>query len=162
MLRRSVQAIVDSGVASVIVVTGHEAEQVRAALDGIDVAFVHAAGFAEGMSASLKAGVGAVPAACAGVLICLGDMPYVRPESIRQIAESYDPADPWVAAVPVHQGRRGNPVLLGRPLFQEITRLTGDQGARGLLAKIQERVLEIAIDDPGVLRDIDRPEALGG
>jgi molybdenum cofactor cytidylyltransferase len=67
-----------------------------------------------------------------------------------------------VALVPTWEGDRGNPVLIGRPLFPEILRLNGDHGAKGVLAGVSERVLEVPVADSGVLRDIDRPDAIGG
>jgi molybdenum cofactor cytidylyltransferase len=160
MLRRSVEAVIAAGIDPIIVVTGHESEQIRAALDGLFVRFAHAALYAEGMAASLRVGMETLPQSCAGVLICLADMPFVRAATLRMLADEYDPAGPWVALVPVFKKERGNPVLLGRPLFREVAELTGDQGARGLLAAIPERVREIRVDDQSVLRDIDRPESL--
>jgi molybdenum cofactor cytidylyltransferase len=159
MVRRTVEAVLQSGARPVIVATGHQPRLVRAALKGLDVSFCHAAGFAEGMSASLKAGIAAVPPDCAGVLICLGDMPFVAPATLDRLIGAYDPHAGWMALVPTYDGQRGNPVLLGRPLFAEIMRLTGDKGARPLFAAIPERVAEIPVDDPGILRDLDRPDA---
>jgi molybdenum cofactor cytidylyltransferase len=160
MLRRTVEAVAAAGIRDLIVATGHQWRQVRASLKGLSVAFAHAPDFAHGMAGSLRAGIGAVPADCAGALICLGDMPFVLPETFRLLAATYDPRGPWMALVPTWEDRRGNPVLIGRPLFREIMRLTGDQGARGLLAAIPERVLEVPCGDSGVLRDLDRPGAL--
>jgi molybdenum cofactor cytidylyltransferase len=130
------------------------------ALADLPVSFAHAADYADGMSASLKAAIGAFPADCAGALICLGDMPYVEPATLDGLASVFDPASGHVAVIPTHLGERGNPVLLGRALFPAIMRLSGDQGARKLLAAEDGRVIEFMVDDPGVLRDIDRPDAL--
>jgi molybdenum cofactor cytidylyltransferase len=161
MIRRTVEAVLGSPIRPVIVVTGHEAKLIASALKGLPVAFAHAPDYAEGMSASLKAAVSSVPPECAGALICLGDMPYVRPLTLDRLAEAYDPHREQVAMVPTFNGERGNPVLLGRPLFSDILKLSGDQGARPLLAASAERVAELPVDDPGILRDVDRPEALG-
>ena len=61
--------------------------------------------------------------------------------------------------MPTHEGRRGNPVLIGRVLFDAVMRLEGDEGARGLL-KRSGAVGICPVDDPGVALDIDTPEAL--
>jgi len=143
----------------VLVVTGHESEAVRTALSGFDMSFHHAPDFADGMSASLKAGIAAVPAHCDGALICLGDMPFVRAGTFDKIADAFAGQ---AAVFPTYAGKRGNPVLLSRSLFADIMDLSGDQGARALLGAIPDRVGEVAVEDPGVLRDLDRPEALGG
>jgi molybdenum cofactor cytidylyltransferase len=160
MIRRTIDAVLKSTLRPVIVITGHEAEGVAQALANLPIEFAHAAAYAEGMSASLKAAVAAVPVSCGGALICLGDMPYVDPDTLDRLARAYDPAGPHVAVVPVFQGERGNPALLGRAMFPDILALSGDQGARPLLAAAPDRVLEFAVDDPGSLRDIDRRDAL--
>ena len=160
MIRQTAEALLKSSVRPVVVVTGHEASDIEAALASLPVSFHHAPDFAAGMSASLKAGIAAVPADCGAALICLGDMPFVHPETFDRLAEGFDPAAAKVALFPTFQGKRGNPVLLALPLFFNIMRLSGDEGARTLLKAIPERVGEVAVDDPGVLRDVDRPDAL--
>ncbi len=158
MIRATAEMILKSHVRPLLVVTGHEAGDVEAALSDLPLTFHHAPDFADGMSASLKAGVAAAPADCVGALICLGDMPFVRPETLDKLAEAFKTQ---VALFPTYDGKRGNPVLLSRSLFGDIMHLTGDQGARALLGAIPDRVGEVAVDDPGVLRDLDMPEALG-
>jgi molybdenum cofactor cytidylyltransferase len=157
MVRRTAEAILKSAVRPVLVVTGHEAVHIQAALAGLNVSFHHAPDFAEGMSASLKAGVAAVPEECSGVLICLGDITFVHPDTLDRLANAHVGQ---AALFPTYQGKRGNPVLLARSLFVDIMRLSGDEGARILLRAIPDRIGELAVDDPGVLRDVDRPDML--
>ena len=158
MVRATAEAILKSSIRPLLVVTGHEAAKVCAALEDLPVTFHHAPHFADGMSASLKAGIASVPAECAGVLICLGDMPFVRPGTLDGLAGFHSDQ---AAIFPTWQGKRGNPVLLARPLFADIMTLSGDEGARSLLRAIPEQVAELPVDDPGILRDVDRPDALG-
>jgi molybdenum cofactor cytidylyltransferase len=160
MVALSAAAILASAARPAIVVLGHEDAAVRRALAGMAVSFQPAADYVAGLSASLKAGIAAVPGDCAGTLICLADMPWVRPATLDRLIGAFDPAGATLALVPSHEGQRGNPVLLGRGLFAEIARLSGDRGARSLLATKEGRVEEIAVDDPGILRDADRPAAL--
>jgi molybdenum cofactor cytidylyltransferase len=157
MVRRTAEAILKSAVRPIMVVTGHEAAEVRAALVDLQLSFHHAPDYAEGMSASLKAGVAAVPDGCAGALICLGDMPFVRPDTLDRLADAHAGQ---AALFPTFGGKRGNPVLLARSLFADIMLLTGDEGARTILKAIPDRIGELAVDDPGVLRDVDRPDML--
>ncbi len=157
MVRRTAEAILKSAVRPLLVVTGHEADEIAAALEGLPVSFHHAPDFADGMSASLRTGIAAVPADCDGALICLGDMPFVRAGTFDRLAEVYAGQ---AALFPTYQGQRGNPVLLARALFGDIAHLTGDEGARKLLRAIPDRVGEVAVDDPGILRDVDQPDAL--
>jgi molybdenum cofactor cytidylyltransferase len=157
MVRRTAEAILASAVRPVLVVTGHQVAEVRAALADLPLAFHHAPDYADGMSASLRAGIVAAPADCAGALICLGDMPFVRPDTLDRLAAFHAGQ---AAIFPIWQGKRGNPVLLARRLFADVMLLTGDQGARALLAAIPGQVAELSVDDPGILRDVDRPDAL--
>jgi molybdenum cofactor cytidylyltransferase len=155
MVRRTAEAIFKSTVRPVVVVTGHEAAEVRAALADLPLSFHHAPDYAEGLSASLKAGIAVVPVACTGALICLGDMPFVRPDTLDRLAGSHVGQ---AAVFPTYQGQRGNPVLLARTLFADIMLLTGDEGARAIMKAIPDQIGELAVDDPDVLRDVDRPD----
>ena len=157
MVRHTAEAIFKSAVRPVLVVTGHEADEIRAALMGLPLSFHHAPDFAEGMSASLRAGVVAVPGECTSALICLGDMPFVRPDTLDRLVAAHTGQ---TALFPAYQGKRGNPVLLARSVFADIMRLGGDEGARTILKAIPAQVGELAVDDPGVLRDVDRPDML--
>ncbi|MBV4485662.1 nucleotidyltransferase family protein [Pseudomonas sp. SWRI153] len=107
-----------------------------------------------GMGDSIAAGV-AVCADADGWLIVLGDMPFISPSSIERVVAAI--ADD-VVSVPVQDGEFGHPVGFGRGFGEQLQALTGDRGARPLFA--QGRVVEVAVDDPGVLWDIDVPEAL--
>jgi molybdenum cofactor cytidylyltransferase len=157
MVRRTAETILRSAVRPVLVVTGHEAGDIRAALADLPLSFHHAADFADGMSASLKTGIGSVPADCVAALICLGDMPFIQPETLDRLANAHAGQ---AALFPAYRGKRGNPVLLARSLFAGIMRLTGDEGARAILKAIPDQVGELPVDDPGILRDVDSPDAL--
>ncbi|MFS2091377.1 NTP transferase domain-containing protein [Pseudomonas sp. Pseusp11] len=107
-----------------------------------------------GLGDSIAAGV----AACSqldGWLIMLGDMPFILPSSIEQVVAAI--ADDAIS-VPVHEGQYGHPVGFGRSFGPGLMALTGDQGAKSLFA--QARVVEVAVEDRGVLWDVDTPERL--
>lgn len=158
LVARVADAVLEVGLAPVVVVTGHEADRVRAALEGRPVTYAHNPDFAAGMAGSLKAGLAAVPANSLGVLVCLGDMPDVSSTHMARIAAAF-PADGRAICVPTRHGRRGNPVLLGRPFFAEMKALTGDVGARGLMVKHPDMVRDVPMDDDAVLTDLDTAES---
>jgi molybdenum cofactor cytidylyltransferase len=85
-------------------------------------------------------------------------MPFVAPETIRHVAAALDAGAALVA--PAYQGERGHPVGFGARYRVELTALSGDAGARAILARDRARTRVVAVDDPGVLRDIDTPEDL--
>ena len=154
-----VEAAASSRAAPIVVVTGRDAERATSALAGYAVEFVHNPLFAEGMASSIAAGLAAVPAGTEAVLVLLADMPRVAPATLDALIVAFGRERPD-AVVPVHGGRRGNPVLIGRGLFPALMRLTGDEGARRILADGAHRVLSCAVDDPGVLLDVDTRAAL--
>jgi len=153
------QALV-SKAKGVIVVTGHQAEQVEKALQGLNVKFVRNPDFAQGLAGSVKAGVAAVPDSADGAVICLGDMPLIDAHLIDRLIEAFAPDRGNLIAVPVSDGRRGNPVLWSRRFFNELMTLDGDIGARHLIAKHSEAVAEVPVDGHGAFLDIDTPQAL--
>ncbi len=121
----------DSGADPVIVVTGFDAQRIEQALGDLKLTLVHNPDFAAGLSTSLRAGVKALPETVDGALICLGDMPKVDPAVLRALMAAFTGAT--AICVPVHQGRRGNPVLWGKRYFTEIMGLSGDRGAKSLM-----------------------------
>jgi molybdenum cofactor cytidylyltransferase len=160
MVARVVDAVLASQARPVVVVTGNEAERVRAALTGRAVTFAHNPDYADGLSASLRRGIAAVPENCDGALVCLGDMPRVPARTLDRLIAAFNPAEGRAICVPVREGRRGNPVLWARRFFPEIGQLAGDVGAKHLIGAYPEAVAEVAVDDDGVLIDIDTPQAL--
>ncbi len=161
MIARVVDAVLASNARPVLVVTGHRAAEVEAALAGRPVHFVPAADYEAGLSASLRAGLAAVPPSALAALVALGDMPLITGATIDQLIETFDPEEGRSIVVPAHDGQIGNPVLWGRRYFPAMMALTGDSGARSLLRQHAEAVAEIAVDDT-VLRDFDTPESLHG
>ena len=160
ILARVVEAALASQGAPVVVVTGHEEARVRAALTGRDVEFVHNPRYTEGLSTSLHAGIGALSEDVDGAIICLGDMPHVAPAHLDRLIAAFDPDEGRLICVPTHRGKQGNPVLWARRHFAEIQAVTGDVGARHLIGEHDESICEVAMDDEGILIDIDTPEAL--
>ena len=159
LVRHVAKAALASTARPVIVVTGFASADVAAALEGLAVELIHNAEFADGFAGSLKAGIAAVPEQCAGALVLLGDMPQVRASTLDAMIAVFTASAP-LALVPLHDGQPGNPVLLGRALFGDIAGLDGDQGARKLLAAQNAGVMAWPCGDPGILADIDTPDAL--
>jgi xanthine dehydrogenase accessory factor len=154
LVRHAVEAALSGGLDPVIVVTGHEAPSVEQALAGLDVSFAYNENYADGLSASLRRGILALPEACDGALVLLGDMPAVSAGLIARTAAAFDPASRAIC-VAMARGQRGHPVLWGRQFFPEIAALTGDSGARALMDRHAALVCEIMSGDDAPLTDID-------
>lgn len=161
LARYAAEAALAASARPVVVVTGHARDAVEAALRGLPLRFVHNPAFASGLASSLKAGLAALPADIEGAVVLLADMPAVAPALIDRLVAAYAAAPGALAAIPLAEGRRGNPVLLARALFPAMAALEGDEGARRLLAGLpSERVIEIAAADDGATLDVDTPDAL--
>ena len=109
LVRIVTEQVLGSRARPVIVVTGHQREQVEAALAGLPVEFVHNAKFADGLGTSLKAGIAALPGQVDGAIVCLGDMPQVDSAMIDRLIGALSPDKSALIAVPTIDGQRGNP-----------------------------------------------------
>ncbi len=154
-----VDQLLTSSVAHVVVVTGHEQEKLCAALGDRPVSYVSNPRFAEGLSTSLIAGIEAVPKDADGVLVALGDMPRIDSGVIDRLVAAFNPAEGRSICLPVFAGNWGNPVLWGLSYLDQMAKLTGDAGARGLLQANRNAIWEVAAGNDAVLADIDTPEA---
>ena len=160
IVRRVVESALGAGLDPVVVVTGHEADAVRGALEGLPVSFVDNDRYVEGIGTSVAAGIGAVPEASDGAVIALGDMPWTRAEDVRALVEAFDPDQGKGICVPVRDRKRGNPVLWSSHYFGELKCLAGDVGAKALMTRYADEVAEVPVSSDGVLLDVDTPEVL--
>ncbi len=160
MICRVVDNVLSSRARPIFVVTGHRGDEVRAALGNRPVSYVDAPDFADGLAASLKRGIAALPEAAAAALVCLGDMPLVTGRMLDRLIDAWDPDEGRAIVVPTHQGRAGNPIIWSRMFFSEILDLAGDSGARVLLKRHEEQVAEVEVGDDAVLRDFDTVDSL--
>lgn len=159
VVRHAVEAALAAGLDPVVVVTGHQSEQVLAALEGLPIRAVRNPDAHMGISTSIAAGVRAVGPVEA-LAILLGDMPWVAPTDIVSLVAAFAPEKHHSICVPVAAGRRGNPVLWGARYFEELSRLEGDAGARALLDRYPDEVCAVPVEGTGVLRDVDVPADL--
>jgi molybdenum cofactor cytidylyltransferase len=163
LLDGALGAALSAPVLQVVVIVGADAADVAAAAKAFAakagqadrLRTVEARDYAQGLSASLKAGLAAVPADAGGVMVLLGDMPLIPRSVLEPLAKAL--ASGASAAVPVFEGRRGHPAAISRGLFAELQALSGDRGAGGVLDGLGDRLVKIVTDDPGVLLDVDKP-----
>jgi molybdenum cofactor cytidylyltransferase len=160
MVRHVVEAALASAAEPVLVVTGHQADDVRAALAGLEVSFVHNPDYAKGLSSSLKAGIRAMADVADGVLVLLGDMPQVTAAHLDRLIAAFAAEGGAVSIVPMHEGRRGNPVLWPAAYFAEMLQLEGDAGAKQLLATHADHVREVDLGTEAIFADVDTPDTL--
>lgn len=160
MLRHTAETALKSKAAAVFGVTGHEKEKVEALFSNLGITSFHNPDYAQGLSSSLKTGFRALADDYDGVVICLGDMPLVGASLFNALIDAFDSEEGRAIIVPTFRGKRGNPVLIGSQYKSEILTLTGDIGAKGLIAENESHVFNVEADKDSIFTDIDTPEAL--
>ena len=160
LVYRVVETALRSDAAEVIVVTGHEADLLRQALSGLAVRFIHNPSYPEGLSTSLRAGIGVVSSNNTGAVVLLGDMPELTAATVNALIARFNADHDKTICQPVFDGRPGNPVLWPRAFFSDILDIWGDIGARQLLERYAAQVSSVEVDDPGIHFDIDTPRDL--
>lgn len=148
-----------SSAAEIIVVTGHEGERVRELLGGDRLQFVDNPDYADGLSTSVAAGIGAVSGTCEGALVLLGDMPRITATMIDRMIAAAEAAPEDAIIVATHGGRRGNPVLWPRRYFGRLAAVTGDAGGRSLIAEFGDRIVPVELGEAAGI-DLDTPAEL--
>ncbi len=157
--RRVIDALLDNLRASglpLLVCLGEDDNELAARLtrDGLDC--VRCARAAEGMGGTLAEGIAHV-GAWDGALVALADMPWIAPDTYRRVAAALTRD---TICQPAFAGSPGHPVGFGAAYFNELAQLAGDVGGRQLLRRHAGCVQRVAVDDPAIHRDVDRPEDL--
>lgn len=157
MVAHVIDAARTAGIADVRLVIPPNAEALVALGEAAGVNPVIAADAARGMAHSLAAGLRSVPPEWRGAFILLGDMPFVDPALLQQMAARFTEE---AIVVPSYQGQRGNPILWSRAHFAALAALSGDVGGRALLAAHAADIVDLPWTDASILTDIDTPEDL--
>lgn len=157
LIRWTVKIALTAGLSPVIVVIGASADEIESVLKGMPVEIVHNSDWEKGQSTSLRCGVSALPDTTEAAILFLGDQPQLPHNLIEKMITEYRthaPATPIFIAS--SQGKRGNPVLFDRSVFQELEHVEGDAGGRMIFEK--HPVQYIPVESTDVLTDIDSPE----
>ncbi|MDG1438432.1 MAG: nucleotidyltransferase family protein [Emcibacteraceae bacterium] len=154
MVNYVVEQLFESKVCDIYVVTGNEAEAVQKSITG-QVNYVHNDEFAQGLSTSVKRGIAALPDDVEGVMICLGDMPYITAKNYNELITAYEKGK---IVAPTNDGKIGNPLIFSRVFFPDFEGLDGDKGARKLLKDYPEKIIECDLGTDAIFQDIDTPE----
>lgn len=159
LLRRTAQAARESGAGRVIVVVPPDAPEREQALAGLKVEVIRCPLWREGMAASLRRGLAALPEATDAVIVALADMPDITPEHFNRLIAAFSPADGReICRALAEDGQPGHPVLFGSRFFESLAALQGDTGARELIRSMPEFVADIPTPGQGAAIDLDTPE----
>ncbi|MBD8689372.1 MULTISPECIES: nucleotidyltransferase family protein [unclassified Rhizobium] len=160
LLRKMAMIAGQSNAASVTVVLGHRHEEIGAVLDGLEVALVVNANHALGMASSIASGLSVPQAKGAdGVMVMLADMPKITGEHLKQMIATFEHTERLAIVRAVADGKPGNPVILPRAMFEDLSRLEGDVGARDLIKASGLQIIDVELGS-AALMDVDTPEAI--
>ena len=164
LIAQAVDTLLESEVDEIIVVLGHEADKVKEKLRGKQVTFVENSNYRQGMSTSIRAGLGAVSSGATAIMIYLADQPLLEPEDVNRLigafAEARDQGKSIV--VPFFHGQRGNPVILDSSYKEAILEVVGEVGCKRVIKRNPDKVLVVEMETDHVVRDVDRIEDYEG
>jgi molybdenum cofactor cytidylyltransferase len=162
ILERTLKNVRASAISEIVLVLGFAADSVekeisidRVKMDRVKI--VHNQDYQQGMGTSLRTGLAAVDTRSNAALIVLADQPFVSPQTLDQLIACHQETKPQII-IPMYKGFRGNPVLLDRSVFAELQSLTGDVGCRAIFGSHTEDIRKLAVEDIGILLDIDSQE----
>ncbi|AUX10111.1 molybdenum cofactor cytidylyltransferase [Halalkaliarchaeum desulfuricum] len=155
IVRRATRCLLRSRLEEVVVIVGFEADRIAALVEDLPVAVRRNERFSEGQSTSVRTGVDhAVDRGWSAAVFGLGDMPFVDPTTVDSLIEAHENSEGSILW-PSFEGERGNPVLFSGEHFDALRSVTGDRGGRRLV-ETHPGSTPVPVDDPGVIRDVDR------
>jgi molybdenum cofactor cytidylyltransferase len=158
VVRVTARSILAAGPAEVVVVTGHRGREVTQALADLPLTFCANPRYMEGQMKSVVAGLSALRASCAAVMICLADMVLLKPEDYRALANAFARLPRDAILVPYHDTSRGNPVTFAGSRVPEVLSGTLNPGCRKLIADHPQDVVCREFDHDRYTTDMDTLE----
>ncbi len=155
ILGQVVKTITNLPIAEVILVTGFENDKIAEAIKKSNVHIIHNREFQTGMASSIKCGISAASRKTEGYIICLGDMPYITEDYIKKLLDSFIDSKAPSIIVPTFEGKRGNPVLFSKIFTDDLLRIQGDNGAREVIDKHSDSIIEVQIRKETYFFDVD-------
>lgn len=161
LIGHAVDTLLASTVDEIIVVLGHEADEVRAAIGRKRVRFVENPDYQQGLRTSVHAGFAAVPVNTTAIMIYLADQPLLEAREVDFLVRAFAEAGKTDKniVVPLFRGQRGNPVIVSSSYQNAILAMTDETGCRRVIKQNPDHVLTVEMETDHVVRDIDTLEA---
>jgi molybdenum cofactor cytidylyltransferase len=154
-----VQTLREGGLERIVVVLGHQAEDIRRQIKIEAAQVVINPDYRSGQTSSLQVGLRTLIAEeLEGTLLCLVDHPAVAAETVKRIVATFRQCGAPLV-IPTYQGRRGHPVLIGRQVFGELLGLACDAGADSVVRRYRPATQYVEVEDEGIVMDVDDPES---
>lgn len=157
MIETVIDQVMNSNINQVMVVLGADDQKIRKAIGQRPVQICYNKAHQEGMLSSVICGIRSLPPDAGCALIFLGDQPGIPSPVTNQVIEAYND-ELYGIVIPVYERRRGHPLLVDMKYRKEVENLDLEQGLRSLRHQFPEDVLEVEVNEPGILVDIDTRE----
>ena len=157
LIAHAVDTLLASAVDPIVIVLGHEADQVRAAVGERRVIFVENREYREGLGSSIRTGLAAIPVSTDAIMIYLPDQPLLEPDDVKFLIRAFAEAGKTNKSivVPLFRGQRGNPVIIDSSYRTSILAMAGETGCRRLIKQNPDQVLTVEMETDHVVRDVD-------
>ena len=149
-----VEKVISSKVDNTLVVLGSEREEVEEKIKNFPVKLAFNPDYPSGMLSSVLCGFKTLPEETQAVVVVLGDQPSVSKEVVDKIVDAYQKTGKGIV-LPVYKKERGHPVIIDMKYKDEVENLSPDIGLRGTVYSHPEDILEVEVDAPEILQDID-------
>jgi molybdenum cofactor cytidylyltransferase len=158
VLQKTTGNYTGSNAGQVIVILGHQSEQIAASIRDLPVTVVINKNYKQGMGTSIAAGLAAIKPGTEGIMLALADQPLIDTVTINFLIDAFKSGGKGII-IPVYKGKRGNPVIFDSKYKEQLMLLKGDVGGREIIRNNPGDVLEISVNSEGVLLDIDTEES---
>jgi len=163
ILAHTLEALLACDADEVIVVLGYQSKEIKFFIDSNNYAVktVYNKHFSAGLTSSVKVGVEMVSSDSDGIMICLADMPFIKPNHYNQIINGFNQAvksNPDTIIVPYYHGKWGNPVIFSAAHNSEILSHKKMEGCKGLIKSNPQNVIKINLSIKSITQDIDTQE----
>jgi molybdenum cofactor cytidylyltransferase len=152
-----VKHAMQAGIDNILLVLGAYRDDLLPVIRRMPVKHCYNEDYEKGMLSSVQCGFRNVPPSMDAALIFLGDQPAIPGKVARSLIKEYKKSERGIV-IPVHKGKRGHPVLIHKRYRKEIEELDETEGLHGLMRKFSHDILEVEVDSPGILKDIDVPQ----
>lgn len=158
LLRRTVQTLLSSRLAELVVVLGHQADEMQVLLQDLDIRTVFNADYHEGQMSSVHCGLATLSSPCDGVMICLSDQPLLTAQDVNALIDAFSQDEVGSIVVPTYQGQRGNPIVLAYAHREKLLSGGRNLGCKRLIERNPGLVTKIEMDNDHCVFDLDTPD----
>jgi molybdenum cofactor cytidylyltransferase len=157
MIERVIDNVQSPEIDEIIVVLGAYGEKIKEKLQGSSLIYSYNKSYTNGMLSSVICGVRSVPEDTDAILVFQGDQPYITQSVISEVIATFGKTGKGIV-IPLYNGKRGHPLLIGSKYFGEIEGLDSSEGLRALARIHADDLCTVETDEPGILRDFDTIE----